>query len=548
MQRRPISVVLEALSKQGGFIFSYNSDLFDKDSIVSVNESSKPLRQVLYQLLGGAFEYREKKNYVIIQPVSEWEVRGYVLDKETGIRLANASVYEPQGLVASLTNDEGYFKLKLRNTQAPQYITIRKMSYGDTSVMVRVGDRQELLIPISTRDYTLDSIIVRKHKGIENTWLGRIFVSSKEKMQSMNLAGFFVDKPYQVSVIPGVGTHGKMSAQVENNVSFNLLGGYTAGVNGVELGGLFNLVKNNIDGVQIGGLFNTAGGKISGVQIAGLYNQSVDSVNGFQAAGLANVTQGSVDGVQIGGLYNGSAGDVSSVQIAGLVNISGGVTDGLQISGGLNYTRESGKGIQISGGANITSKDFDGVQISGLFNYAKKLKGMQIGLINYADSSSGISLGLINIVPNGYHKATIYTTELIQFNAAFKSGTNRLYTIWLGGFNPGDDKKVAAYGYGLGTRMQLAKWVSINPEITTQQLYLGDWEYTNFLNKASLFIHVEPVPFMGFFAGASYNVYYTEQTQLNEGFLNVDFKKLNAGKLGDQTWAWFGWTAGISFF
>jgi hypothetical protein len=43
-----------------------------------------------------------------------------------------------------------------------------------------------------------------------------------------------------------VGTHGKLSGQVTNNFSFNILGGYGAGVNGAEVGGLFNIDKKDV--------------------------------------------------------------------------------------------------------------------------------------------------------------------------------------------------------------------------------------------------------------------------------------------------------------
>jgi len=529
---QPLVKVLDELSRQGGFIFSYNSDLIAKDSIVSMQVSNKTVKQVLNQLFGSAFEYRQKKNYVIIQPVSEWEVAGYVLDRNTGKRLSDVSVYEPRRLVASLTNDDGYFRLKLHNTDAPQYITVRKMSYGDTSVVVHPGEGRELLIPISTVDYSLDSITVTNHKRMEDTWFGKAFLSSKEKIQSVNLAGFFVDKPYQVSVVPGIGTHGRMSSQVENRVSFNILGGYTAGVSGVELGGMFNLVKNNVEGVQVAGLFNVAGGKVTGLQASGLYNQCLDSLKGVQLAGLANLSGGSVEGVQAAGLYNHAAGDVASGQIGGVLNVAGGAVEG----------------FQIGGVANITSKDIEGIQIAGVFNYARRLKGMQIGLINYADSSSGVSLGLINIVPHGYHKLSLYTNELIQVNAAFKSGTKQLYTIWMGGFNPGDDKKVASFGYGLGMELSLGKWVSVNPELSAQHLYLGDWDHANILSKAALQLCFKPAKYLQLFAGPAYSVYYTEQKTQHEGFMHVNPHDFNATDFGGDTWGWLGWTAGISIF
>lgn len=548
IDRQKLSVVLDKLSKEGGFIFSYNSDLIAKDSIVSVHASNKTIKQVLGMLLGNTFEYHQKKNYIIIQPLSQWEVTGYVMDNTTGEKLSDVSVYAPSRLVASLTNNEGYFKLKLTNSEDVQYITVRKMSYRDTSIRIKIGDPNELLIPISAREYVLDSVTVSNHKKVGDTWLGKMFLSSKEKIQSMNLAGYFVDKPYQVSVVPGIGTHGKMSSQVENKFSFNLLGGYSAGIDGVEIGSMFNLVKNNVDGVQVGGLFNVVGGKVNGIQISGLYNQSLDTVHAIQVAGLFNQTVGRVDGIQVAGVFNHSCNSAHGVQIAGVYNHTNRDLDFAQLAGVVNFSGGNTKGIQIAGVANITSKSIEGVQVSGVFNYAKHLKGVQIGLINYADSSSGLSIGLINIVPNGYHKLSVYTSELLQLNASFKSGTKDFYSILLGGFNPGDDKKVASFGYGLGSELSIAKWFSINPELSAQHLYLGDWNHANILSKASLLLSFKPIKHVQLFGGPTYNVYNSKQTYQNVGFLKVEPNDFNAHKIDDNTWGWIGWTAGISVF
>ncbi len=549
VHQKPLKEVLNQLGRQGGFTFSYNSDIIPGDSMVSIHAQHKPIKQILDELFEGTMEYRERKNHVIIQPVSEWEITGYILDKSTGQRLSDVSIYEPQQLVSSLTNTQGYFRLKLRNDNAPKYITVRRMSYADTSVMVRPGRGTELFIPITAKDYTLDTVVVSNHKRMEDTWFGRAFISSKERIQSINLAGFFVDKPYQVSLVPGVGTHGKMSSQVENKFSFNILGGYSAGVQGVELGGMFNLVKKDVEGAQLGGLMNMSGGKIGrGVQIAGLFNQVLDSVKGLQMAGLVNITSSSLYGAQIAGLYNHAAGDAARVQIAGLMNFSGANTEGTQISGLVNYTKSGTKGPQLAGIANITGKTIRGAQISGVFNYTRKLDGFQLGLINYADSSSGISLGLINIVPHGYHKLSVYTNEVMRLNAAIKSGSKYLYTIWLGGFNPGNDDKAATFGYGLGTDIDLVKWLSVSPEISVQHLYLGAWDHMNSLSRAQVLLNIKINKYLTLFGCPAYNVYYTEPTLPQKGFMHMRPENHNAVKYDSSIWSWVGWSAGISMF
>src|SRR3546814_16471504 len=92
--------------------------------------------------------------------------------------------------------------------------------------------------------------------GVERTRLGRFFVSSGQRIQSLNLRGFFTESPVQVSLMPGLSTQGRMSAQVVNNFSVNLIGGYTAGLNGMEMAGVFNMNKKDVGPVKIAGGFN----------------------------------------------------------------------------------------------------------------------------------------------------------------------------------------------------------------------------------------------------------------------------------------------------
>ncbi len=143
-------------------------------------------------------------------------------------------------------------------------------------------------------------------------------------MNSLNLDGFFSKQPFQFSLTPGLGSHGRMGAQVINKFSLNILGGYTAGVNGFELGTLFNIVKQDMKYVEIAGLFNIVGGKASGIQVAGLYNSVLDSVSGIQIAGLSNIAARDMKGIQVGGIYN-HAYHSKGVQIAGIgtINVEG---------------------------------------------------------------------------------------------------------------------------------------------------------------------------------------------------------------------------------
>jgi hypothetical protein len=59
--------VLNDLSEKGYFTFSYQSDLLQKDTLVTLTIKESTLRQALELILGNAYEYVESDDYVIIR-------------------------------------------------------------------------------------------------------------------------------------------------------------------------------------------------------------------------------------------------------------------------------------------------------------------------------------------------------------------------------------------------------------------------------------------------------------------------------------------------
>jgi hypothetical protein len=353
---------------------------------------------------------------------------------------------------------------------------------------------------------------------VDRTSLGRFFATYTQRIQNLNIGNFIATRPFQISFTPGLSTHGKLSPQVINNASLNVLGGYTGGVNGGEVAGLFNMNRRYMQGGQVAGLFNLTGGYVSGAQVAGIYNLVLDNVSGAQVAGITNTVTGSLAGVQISGINN--------------------------------YTKNTVKGVQIAGITNFGGKETKGVQVSGILNYTKKLYGVQIGLINIADTSNGYSIGLINIIKKGYHKLSLSYNEVMPFNAAFKTGNNKLYSILLGGINTGSNDKLYSFGYGLGAEWKITNGFSINPEITSQYLYQGSWDYTNLLNKFTLNLNLRVNKFVSIFGGPSFNVFYSDQTEPVDGYkysLAEDYHKFTFGN-SEHLSGWIGWNVGVNLF
>lgn len=569
--------VLEILSNKGDFYFSYNSSIVKKDSLVSLSVTNKSVKEILAQLFNATYEFRESGNYIIIRKapirvtlvtkkavVEEkiYSVSGFVYDDQTGTAINEASIYEKRILASAMTNDEGFFKIRLKSSKSNMAaLTVSKEFYEDTTVEIQPRFDQQVTITmtpielgiddvlVSPEDYFLsdsvkllrDSLVIVKTPvkidsiKVQQSGVGKFLLSSKQKIQSLNLKNFFTERPFQISLVPGISTHGKMSSQVMNVFSFNVFGGYTAGTKGIELGGLFNIDKKEVKYLQAAGLFNSVGGEVRGIQLAGINNFVQDDVRALQGAGINNFVTGKMHGLQMAGIYNHVGDSVRGVQAAGVGN----------------FSRKNVSGVQVAGVANFANKEMRGLQASGVINYAKKLKGVQIGLINIADTSSGYSIGLINIVLKGYHKLSFSTNEFQTLTASFKTGNAKLYSILQAGINATDSNRLYSFGYGLGSEISFNKkrTLSINPELGSQYLYLGSWDYTNILNRFNLNLQFKLGKYVSLFAGPSYSVYISDQdNKIGAYRFPVPPKGYNVTKYSSKVTGWFGWNAGINFF
>src|SRR5688572_9439722 len=448
-----------------------------------------------------------------------YTITGYVVNSETGERLSNVSIYETTHLTSTLTDENGNFTLKLKDKYQTSSLAVSKDAYEDTTVRIEPDYDLQLIIAIvpvvneiivstpnkfeqadsSSNAIPVDSIAVKDDVApveIETTEVGKFLLSAKQKIRSLNMKNFFTEKPFQASVIPGISTQGQMSGQVVSNFSFNLFGGYTAGVKGLEIAGLFNMNKRDVRYLQAAGLFNIVGGSVTGLQVGGLQNTSLKNVTGFQVAGINNFVKGNTQGVQI----------------SGIGNIGGGTMHAFQVAGIFNYQNKNSRGLQLSGIGNMGGGEVRGLQVAAIFKYA---------------------------------------TEVTNANAAFKTGSPNFYSILQAGANAGKEgEKVYTFGYGLGTEIDIAKWVSLNPELGSQYVYLGSWDYLNLLNKLHLQLNIKFSKRFSIFGGPSFTVYYSEQEAALDGYkYNLLPPSYHSFSLGNEKLrGWFGWNAGINFF
>lgn len=588
VNRQPLDQVLEILSNKADFYFSYNSNIIKRDSLVTLTVTNRTVRQVMEQLFPEGYEFRESGNYIILRrtpikltvitnrTMSEekiYYVTGYVLDDQTGETVSNASIYEKRQLASAISDWQGYFRIKLKSRYDKAALTVSREFYEDATIIIQPKYNQQLsiaIMPVEVSDKTItiapytfqapDSIVIAVRKAdsthwlytyrktdsvkVEKTAMGKWLLHTWQRVQTINLQKFFVARPYQVSLLPWLSTNGRLNSQVINNVSLNIWGGYSGGVKGVELAGWFNIDKKDVRWLQAAGWFNIVGGQVDGVQLAGIHNTVLDSVTGVQAAGISNFVRRQFIGAQLSGIYNHVGGSMNGLQAAGIGNFANNGTTGAQIAGVLNVNRRNIRGAQIAGILNVNFQETKGAQIAGVINYTKKLSGVQVGLINIADTSDGYSIGLINIIFKGYHKLSVYGNEEFPFNAAFKTGNSKLYSILLAGVEPTKDNKAYTFGYGLGREFNLNKKLAANGEISVQHVYLGTWDYLNVLTRMEAHLNFRLGKYLSVFAGPAVSLYYSEQTAKIPGY-KQNIRSMTAG---DKVKGWFGFSAGVNLF
>ncbi len=541
--KQALAEVLNEISRKGNFIFSYSGTVFNPDSLVTLNAKNETVRDILDRIFLSMADYRESGNYVILRSTirrfsihpeliktdqRHYLISGYVIDEQTGKKVPDASVYEKRLLESDLTDKDGYFRMRIRGNHQSVILTLSKESYRDTSMMFLST------VTIKPEGYIYEDEEYMSYASniVEKLGIGRFLVSAKQQIQSLNISGFLTSSPYQASLLPGLSSHGMFSSQVVNKASLNLLGGYTAGVDGAEVAGLFNISKNNVQYVQLAGLANLVGGSVRGFQAGGLVNSVLDSLIGFQAAGLVNDVRSGTEGWQAAGIFNHVRRDLNGMQVAGIGNLVSGNT----------------RGVQISGIGNVAAKEMKGIQIGGIFNFAKEMKGLQIGLINVADTSSGFSLGLINWVNKGYHKVSLSSTDVFGTQLAVKTGTSKFYTMLILAGSYGLNDRVYSAGYGMGHDFIFSKKLSASAELSSQGLYLGNWDYPNILTKGQLNMQFKLFKGLSAFAGPSYSFYYSDPASLSEEAYRARVAPKSAKVYSTKTKGWLGWSAGITLF
>lgn len=590
LDRETLEGALKKISQQGGFIFSYNPAVVKTDRVITYNFINKTVREILDELFKGALVYKQRNNYIILTRAEETssskdgqQVAGYVIDEATGSRLKNVSIYDPVSLASAVTDDYGYFQIDLpESAKSEVKLAVRKQHYTDTLIAVPSDKRGLTNIRIRTDKLGVfaDSVGSKMKRFWRSTKNATILAVNLENINDT------LYRSFQFSFLPFIGTNHKLSGHVINDYSLNMFGGYSLGVEKLELGGFFNTVRGNVHGVQIAGLVNGVAGDVEGVQLGGLVNAVRGTTKGVQIgglinfnwqqseavaigglinfhmrdsrgvkfAGLGNVTIGKQEGPHIAGLFNFSAGAASTAHVAGIMNFAGKDAKGGHVAGIMNVAGKDVTGAQVAGVLNIAGGTMRGAQI-GALNFARNVNGAQVGVLNIADSVHGVPVGVLSIVGKGYHTIELSADEIFYTNLAFRTGVRQFYNIITAGVKPttfSHERTYWTFGYGVGTAPKLTRWLYLNFDLTANQVLNEDLvDGINMLNKLYLGMEFKPTRHFALTVGATLNGYVTD-TAYEYPDLFTDY---TPHTIYDRTYSndlnlkmWWGGKIGLRFF
>ena len=466
LNNEKISVVLDNISKQGNFSFSYNSAIFDINNRGDITVVNKPVHEVLNLIFKGIITYKVRGNYIILQKNNPKEssktiiLSGYIFDTQTDKPLSKSTVYDPKSLSSTISNQYGFYRIKLNVSNLPVKLVITKADYEKRIFAVKsvfnIYEDIELTpiiyksinIPIyednsiEKKDNYINQDLSLENKPItqpiappfpditdqnlfptspiidstlyENRWdefkkkVGIILVSRSQRINAQNVDDS-LSRNVQVSLLPFLGTNRLLSGSIKNDYSLNLLMGYSGGVRKLEVGGILNGVRNDVQGLQVAGVGNIVGGSVLGGQISSTFN------------------------------------------IAGYLE----------------------NGIQISSGFNIIIKESAGWQIS-LINFAHKVVqgGKQIGFINISDSTDTVPIGLLSFVgsSNGYKRLEFSVDENQTASFSFKTGVRKFYNVLALHYNFTRKQEIFGLGYGIGRAFEIGNSWMLNTDLTANFL------------------------------------------------------------------------------
>jgi hypothetical protein len=184
---------------------------------------------------------------------------------------------------------------------------------------------------------------------------------------------------------------------------------------GIGIGGIGAAVGGDASGLLAGGIGAAVGGSVRGLVAGGIGVAGGGSVTGIMIAGIGAGLGRGLHGLNVAGVGIGTGGDVRGITVAGVGVAAGGSVQGVTLAGvGIAspnvrivavapvIAAQTVRGaILAPGWLKIRNGEARGLTVSSFNDIRGAHQGLAIGIVNYARSLRGVQIGVVNIVADG---------------------------------------------------------------------------------------------------------------------------------------------------
>lgn len=537
--------ILSQIEQQTGARFSYNSESVNSEKVITFFAENVTVENCLNDIFNNEFKYKESGKYIVLISNTSNKNKETVKQKITiqgkitnsdNSPISNVSIYSVENQTSTISNEEGEFSFTFNSENDFNALSVGKIGFSDTLIVVNPKVSDKIDITLVSKENILKDL-KNKNTLEDNNYFIDLLIPKLTLLNSDNLNYIKDTKAFQISILPGISSNLSQFGVLKNRISFNVLIGYSKGVDGFEVAGLMNFDKEDVNGFQIAGLSNFVGGDVNGIQVAGISNLVLSDIKATQFSGIANIVRGDVIGIQSAGIFNSNFNNTKGIQIGGVSNLNTGTFEGIQVAGTSNFVFDDFKGIQTAGILNFNLGKIDGVQISGMINTATDTvngaqiagtcniahtsnfqvsglinatlnnKGIQIAPFNICDTSSGVSIGFLSIVRKGYNRLLFSSDEIFYTNLSLHLGTTKLYNVFNIAYQPIEN--LWGFSYGFGHKVNINKKIKLNFEIVTKTITSQKMNFDYLFNfyKFSTIFQFVIYKKVSIFAGPTLNYY-----------------------------------------
>jgi hypothetical protein len=283
--------------------------------------------------------------------------------------------------------DLGVRRVGLSLGNAPRWVGVR-LNWADAGVERVDGVNLTIWKPKHNPDALINGVafgvVAPVGRSIRGSALGGVAIVTEQSLHGVGIAGV---------------------AQVS--------GGHMVGV---HLSGVALVSGGTMAGLNVAGAGLVASGSLRGVNLAGLGAVAEQDMLGVNFATLGLVSQGAMRWVNLAGLGVVGQRGVAGLTVAGLGIVSGGGRiEGIALTPGVVESSDGARGILVGGyrvkgprieGLSLNpvmlkARDFTGVALGahnevmgtqrgltiGIYNFARRLQGVQLGVLNYAGNN-----------------------------------------------------------------------------------------------------------------------------------------------------------------